>query len=274
MCFKEKEDESQFLAIINTIGYYKFSQYFRHFYDISGNTKCFKEGTQGRDIIEAYQRNEELRQILIVMLLKIESRLKTQLIEVLIQERKDIYWCYHSDYSDLNLIDKATEKSGKSKSKSEYKAQSTKLFFQQYPNHTKLPAWVVLQSHEFGTLCYLMKHSKFSNQALIAIVKKFALPKSFKAYKLIDVFNALRHLRNLCVHHEKILGESIRVKPPLWKDLPTNTDSKIDNFIHWITCLLFSMMHKNTYESELLSIIEKIQATCPKSMQILHYPLP
>jgi abortive infection bacteriophage resistance protein len=268
LLFKNHYEEERLERLLATIGYYKLSQYFKHFY-ISPKARQFKAETTSKHIITAYRQNERLRTCLIDALLKIEAKLKTQLTEALINQGQDIYWVYNPNYGDLKLLEKATEKNNR-----RYKAQATHLFYEQYPNHVRLPAWVVMQAHEFGTLCQLMRHEHVPKRVLIYTFKQFGMQAGVKSFHFIKMFDALRHVRNLCVHHEKLLGEHIRIAPPVWSELDPKMAHRLDNTLFWIEHLLKSVTLRGSFANAMQQIISTVNTTCPESLHIkLYRPL-
>lgn len=271
LAFKNAYEEQRFLKLMNTVGYYRLSQYFKHFY-VAKTSKKFINGTTAKQIITAYKQNERLRSLLIDSLLKIESKLRTLLTEQLILETQDVYWCYHTHFSELELVTKATRIRTDYKTKKQlFTEQSTRLFFEYYPAHTQVPAWVVMQCQEFGTLCQLLRHKQVPKKVVKSMVGQLALPKEHNYNSLYNIFDALRHLRNLCVHHEKLLGEHLRIAPPLWTGLHPNMAHRLTNYLFWTEHLLQSVTARDSFSNELQEIIKIVNRDCPKSMHIEVY---
>jgi abortive infection bacteriophage resistance protein len=258
LLFRDIYEEDRFIKLIQSVGYYPLSQYFKHFYQ--PNSKLFKPNTQAKSIITTYRQNERLRLLLIASLLKLETKFRTLLTEQMIATTTDIYWCYNSAFENLGLITTATRKQ-----QGNYTEQATRLFVQQYPEHTQLPAWVVMQPQNFGTLCELLKHSKTPRKIWLPIIKELNFPKKYTPKTLYPVFNALRYLRNICVHQGKLLGENLRISPPLWIDIPAQDAQKISNTIAWVQHLLQSVTERGSFNTELREIQKTLQQFCPSS---------
>jgi len=271
LTFKNIHEELRFQKLINTVGYYRLSQYFKHFYT-TYHSKQFITDIKAKQIITAYKQNERLRILLIDALLKLESKLRTLLTEELILATRDVYWCYEPSFAAMELVSKATRTRTDRKTHQEsYTEQSTRLFFEHYPKHKRIPAWVAMQSQEFGTLCQLLKHRSFPKRILKSMVGQFALPKEQNYNSLYPIFDALRHLRNLCVHHEKLIGEQLRIAPPLWNGLHPNLAHSLPNFLFWIERLLQSVTVRDSFANELREIIQIVNRDCPQSMHIAVY---
>jgi abortive infection bacteriophage resistance protein len=266
LTFKNDYEEERFVRLLDTIGYYKLSQYFKHFYTGSC-TKQFTEGTTGKHIITAYKQNERLRSVLIDALLKLECKLRTLLTEAMIASTQTHYWCYGSEFKALKLVEAATRRN----SKGLYHAQSTQLFNTQYPSHTQLPAWVIMQAQDFGTLCQLLKHKHCEPKVRKRIAKSLALPFPHKYTALYNIFDALRYLRNKCVHHEKLLGEGLRVAPPLWVGVPSERTHYLDNALFWVEHLLKSVTVRASFSQQLGAIVDTVNSQCPEALHLVAY---
>ncbi|MDX2086174.1 MAG: Abi family protein [Candidatus Melainabacteria bacterium] len=266
--FKNSYEEDRFLRLLNTVGYYKLSQYFKHFYT-SPKTKIFVAGTSSKQILTAHRQNERLRSLFIDSLLKIESRMKTLITEKMIQEKNDIYWCFLPEFAELELPKKALAKNQNGL----YTAQSTQIFFEHYPSHThdRLPAWVVMQSQSFGTLCQLLRHQAMPKRLLKKSIASEWMPERVNYTSVYKVFDAMRHLRNLSVHHGKLLGESIRIAPPPWNGLDSKMVHRLDNFLFWIEQLLKPVTPRDSFSKEMKEIIDIVNRDCPETMHIKFY---
>ncbi len=262
LLFRDIYEEARFVKLIQSVGYYPLSQYFKHFYQ--PNLKLFKPNTQAKSIITTYRQNERLRLLLIASLLKLETKFRTLLTEQLIATTADIYWCYNPAFENLGLITTATQKQ-----QGNYTEQATRLFARQYPKHTQLPAWVVIQSQDFGTLCRLLNHPQTPKTIWTPMIQAFKFPKKYNQKSIYKVFNALRHLRNICVHQGKLIGENLRISPPLWINITPQDAQKLSNTIAWIQHLLQSVTERNSFHTELKEIKQILQQSCPSSCWIV-----
>jgi abortive infection bacteriophage resistance protein len=268
------EEETMLRHCIESIGYYQFSTYLKHFYDLPKENKIFKPNTEVAMILKSYEINEALRQVLFNALLKIENHLKSFLVEVFTLEFQDAYWCDYETFASLNLTAKALEKNKLTKNKVEesYKHQATRLFFYQYESHSKkeLPAWVVLQCQAFGTLALLLqmpKNKKYKKQVK-PILKKFAvaiqLPKSFELKDLYPIYYALRYLRNVVVHSDKLVGETPHIKASVYDN--TQDLGSLKNTLKWVTHLMRVIEPNGNFEVKLNQLRNEVCATLPKDL--------
>ncbi len=275
-CFSVQE-EKLLRQCIESIGYYHFSTYLKHFYDFPKRNKVFRQDTQVKDILKLYEMNEALRQILFKALFKIENHLKTFLIEAFISEFQDAYWCDYKTFASLNLTTKALalEKNKLKKNKPEeeaYKYQATRLFFYHYPDHaqTALPAWVVLQCQEFGTLSLLLKipknktHKKQVKAVLQKLAQKINLPRSLSINELYDVYNGLRYLRNEVVHGGKLLGETLHINAPAYETY--QSFHTLTNTLKWVAHLMHIIEPQDDFEERLNALRNDVCATLPKDL--------
>jgi abortive infection bacteriophage resistance protein len=261
LVFSDNDEETRFVKLIKSVGYYHLSQYFRHFYQ--PNSKKIKPNTPANSIITTYQQNERLRLLLIASLLKLELKSKTLLTEQMITTTQDIYWCYDNAFENLALVATATRKHN-----DKYTEQATRLFLQQYPSHTQLPAWAVMQSQDFGTLCGLLKHAKTPRKIWLPIIQELGFPKNYSPKTLYPVFNALRYLRNICVHQGKLVGENLRISPPLWVEIDPQEAQKVSNTIAWIQHLLQSVTERDSFNQEFNEIKKMLRSSSPPSCWI------
>jgi abortive infection bacteriophage resistance protein len=271
LLFRTIYEEESFKRLVNAVGYYRVSQYFKHFYK-KETPKTFLSGTKAKQIIAAYKQNERLRALLIEALIKIEGKLNTLLTEHMITLSKDIYWCYQPHFQHFKLVEAATESRVNQKTgKPAYAHQATRLFLEHYPEHSQLPAWVVMQCQSFGTLCVLLKQEGVPNDVTKIMTKKWTLPQKYSYKSFYPALNALRYLRNLCVHNEKLLGEFLRIAPPLWQGINEKEANYLPNFLCWVTHLLQGVTERKSFSKELNEIIKATQENCPLSLQ-LHMP--
>jgi abortive infection bacteriophage resistance protein len=214
---------------------------------------------------DAYLHNEHLRLLIISALFKIESALRTRLTEAMIKHTQNVYWCYDPSFQQLALIETAERQKQQS-----YTEQPTRLFKQQYPHHDKLPAWVVMQCQNFGTLCQLLTHKQTPKQVLRTTAILFNLPEDYQIKQISAVMNALRHLRNLCVHHGKLLGETFRITPPLWGNTADKEKGRVLHYCYWIHHLLKTVQERDPFVNEFHALQEQIKIELPEPLWIGH----
>jgi abortive infection bacteriophage resistance protein len=257
LTFKGDHNKDSFRRLILSVGYYKISQYFKHFYT-NRKDKIFSD-IHSDSIKKAYSQNERLRRILVSALLQIENFLSTLIVESMNHREGFAYWHYSEQYQDLNLLAPCFQRN----SKGAFLNQPVAHFKADYPSHTLLPSWVVLPCHDFGTLCQLIP--LLPSQARKEIARKLQLPRKYRSEQIYDVFNGLRYLRNQCVHNKKLLGESIKTAPPLFEgQLDAN---HLNNCLAWILYFSFSMNGKSSTYNELQEI-EKVCLDLPEKLQI------
>lgn len=263
------QEEKSLRQCIKSIGYYQFSAYLKHFYTNPKSNKVFKPNTEVAMILKSYEINEALRQVLFKALLKIENHLKSFLVEIFMIEFQDAYWYKSPTFRHLSLLAEAL---AKDKDGRNYKHQATRLFFYQYESHSKqdLPAWVVLQCQAFGTLALLlqMPKNKQCRKQVKPVLKKFAiaiqLPKSFELKDLYPVYYALRYLRNVVVHSDKLVGETPHIKASVYDD--TQDQNSLKNTLKWVTHLMKVIEPHGDFEKQLNALRNDACATLPKDL--------
>jgi abortive infection bacteriophage resistance protein len=126
-----------------------------------------------------------------------------------------------------------------------------------------------MQCQSFGTLTALLKPKALPATISSKIAEEWPLSKNYKREALYPTFNALRYLRNLCAHHEKLLGEPLRIAPPLWQGIDAKKVSHLPNFLCWVEHLLQGVTERDSFSQGLKEIAKATQESCPKSLQLL-----
>jgi abortive infection bacteriophage resistance protein len=76
----------------------------------------------------------------------------------------------------------------------------------------------------------------------------------------------MRHLRNLCVHHGKLIGESLRIAPPKWND--SVQPHHIKNALFWVEHLNNQLTERDSVSNALGVIRKDLESQCPQSLWI------
>jgi abortive infection bacteriophage resistance protein len=229
---KEKED---LIRLIEKVGYYSFSRYFKHFYQ--KNSKTFQENTSAIQIIQAFEENEVLRYLLVPALLSLEARLSTLIVETMVQQSSDIYWHLHKDFETITLSPPLSSLRNN-------------------------PSWELISKQDFGTLCKILQRIPYRSKK--KILRTFHISKPFRPEQIYDIFNGLRFLRNQCVHKEKLLGEGFKTAPPPF--IEGSKPHHLSNLVHWIIFLSLSIDENNTLKDEIEEIRTRVKKTLPKTL--------
>jgi abortive infection bacteriophage resistance protein len=119
----------------------------------------------------------------------------------------------------------------------------------------------------FGT--YVKLYAKSPKKVRKHTAEFFDSPKYVSTLECIKIFNSLRHLRNLCMHHGKLIGESLRISPVLWKGLDPKFSNSLANHLAWMTHLQKSTRSKNSFQKELTEIIKALNTPdLPRSVHL------
>lgn len=200
-------DRAELIAILSHLNYYRLSAYL-YPYRANNGSESFKPGTEIDAVLQVYRFDEQLRNVLVAGLERVEVSFRTSLA----------YECSHSfgpfgyveatnlpdcSRGDLvKLLAKITEE--KDKSSEQFKEH----FCDKYGDkHPFLPIWMAVELMSFGTLNSLLRGLDHR------IRQKIASRYSIDQVVLTSWFLALNALRNLCAHHSRIWNRIFGVKP-------------------------------------------------------------
>lgn len=204
------------LKALSSIGYYRLRGYCYTLYD--NNTKQFIPGTSFHDILQLYEFDTKLSELLFSFLAKIEVALRVRLTESLLVygdslvlgnpipfQDKKIYWQnYSSVCSEI--------------------ARSHDVFIRHnFQNHDgQIPLWAAVEVMSFGTLSRIIKNLKTGNGSAFTHLSGFYKYKSKKgnlvkpsSKMLSSWIQALVVLRNTCAHNARIYNRSFNTSPEI-----------------------------------------------------------
>ncbi len=224
LCFTEEEEEEEegFIAnILETVGYYRLSGYFHFYYrdDLDDSTQhIFRQNTRFKDVYTIYQLDEQVRQILLDALFKIEISLKTRLDlelcnfgksqnepfpelwylkEAHFKDTKEFSSCFHQVCNDMEFNEKEPRHPFIASFKYKYEDQ--------FP-----PSWMIVETLMFGTLSKIIEKLKRSHRKDIAKHYGYHSDKDF-----VKAVNALGNLRNISAHHGRVWNREFGIVPPV-----------------------------------------------------------
>ncbi len=246
-------------STLSNISYYRLAGYWWSFQIDKVNHK-FYDGTSFEDIIELYNFDAQLRQIIFKVIEKNEIGLRTKLIHYLSQEFSPWWFenpsLFKNQVAFENLLN--TIKSEVYRSKDEF----IKTHFLKYKNDKRLPpSWKALEITSLGTISKLYGNLKNQIEAKDKIAKDFG---AVNHQYLPSWLQSMTYIRNLCAHHNRLFNKRLVIKPKLLKSPPQLFISRIPSdhsqiYLH--LCLLIYMYSKvspeNNVKKELIDLFKR-----------------
>lgn len=246
-------------STLSNISYYRLAGYWWSFQIDKVNHK-FYDGTSFEDIIELYNFDAQLRQIIFKVIEKNEIGLRTKLIHYLSQEFSPWWFenpsLFKNQVAFENLLN--TIKSEVYRSKDEF----IKTHFLKYKNDKRLPpSWKALEITSLGTISKLYGNLKNQIEAKDKIAKDFG---AVNHQYLPSWLQSMTYIRNLCAHHNRLFNKRLVIKPKLHKSPPQLFISRIPSdhsqiYLH--LCLLIYMYSKvspeNNVKKELIDLFKR-----------------
>lgn len=201
---------------LRKIGYYRLRGYSFQLYDNSA--KKYLPGTKFNNILQIYEFDQDLSEIIFSMISKIEVALRTRLVEAML---------IHGDaliLQDSSIFkDKKMYWQNMSAIAAEI-ARSNDIFIKHnFERHEgEIPVWAVVEVLSFGTLSKIIKNLKTGQESTYAVLAdnyKYISPKGNTVNPSQKLFaswvQAVAVLRNICAHNSRIYNRTIHTTPEL-----------------------------------------------------------
>lgn len=209
---------------LNYISYYRLSGYtitFEKFYN-GKRSHIFKEGTSFENIIELYNFDRLLRNLVMDAIERIEVAIRTQICLILATTYNDSHWQLNFDlFKNIDIhklfLKKCIEEQRRSR---EIFANHYK---HKYDEPEMLPAWMLSELLPLGAWSRLFDNID-QRQDRKKIADKFNLPQT----ELASWLHSLTYIRNLCAHHSRLWNRHFTITPKAPKQnrehfIPNNT---------------------------------------------------
>lgn len=257
-------DENLAKDFLSRVSYFRMKYFWIDMIDKDSDN--FKEGVYFEDIIERYEFDKSLRQILFDAIETLEVALRTKTISILSLETGTGLW-----YLDERLFDnKEYLKEFVFKLKYEFE-RSTDPFARDYIraninwNKDSLQgdnpdAWMIIETATFGSLSKMYKNLKTQSPLKSTIANEFGL---YSSKELSSWLEAISILRNIVAHHSRLWyrifsKKTINIKKPrnkwLCQDLTEYQRMRAFGVISCHLYLLNSITPNNTLKEELLQL--------------------
>lgn len=223
LLLKEKEkglildDLKKTEEIISRIGYYRLRGYWFQLYDMA--TGKFKENTTFSKIVNIYNFDTQLREIIFDMTCRIEIALRTRFCEAILDISNDpIAYLDPAFFNDKTLFWSNTALLSK-----EINRSKDVFIIHNNKNHDgNIPIWAAVEVMSFGTLSKFISNlskadcSVFSN---IAKHYKYTTNNGHEISPRPEMLNSWIKttvvLRNTCAHNARVYNRSSATKPTL-----------------------------------------------------------
>jgi len=186
---------------LSQIWYYRLSWYFKYFQNWEND---FKKWTTFKQVLDIYRFDKQLRLLLLDLLERIESSLKTCFVDSIWLCFNDKYFIYdNNSYKNTKGFDltlEYIENEIKRVSKSEIMIKH----WEEYEKICKIPIWILVNILSFGTVVRILLN--LSNSSRKALKKCYWI----KIWILLSWFVWLNDLRNYCAHHNRVWNRRMK----------------------------------------------------------------
>ena len=202
--------------VLRTIGFYRLRGYSFQLYD--NIKKEYLPGTSFDDILEIYNFDQELSELIFSIISKIEVALRVRLTEALLIHGDALIL---QDSSIFN--DKKKYWQNLSTISSEI-ARSNDVFIRHnFDNHDgEIPVWAAVEVMSFGTLSKVIKNLRTgagSSYSILADNYKYLSPKGKNVKPSLDMLSSWIHtvsiVRNMCAHNSRLYNRTIHTSPEI-----------------------------------------------------------
>jgi len=193
---------------LSTISYYRLKGYWWDMQDDFQN-HTFTQDTIFEDIVERYDFDKKLRQILFDAVESIEVTLRSKMIYHLSLKHGGLW------YLDASLfIDKVRHQNHLSDLKKEFN-RSHEIFAQDHRNRCQgkdADAWKIFEVASFGTLSKFYKNLQHQLPEKLTIANEFGLNRQSELSSWLE---AISYVRNIVAHHSRLWNRNM-VRTPIF----------------------------------------------------------
>ena len=261
-------DEKKALVFLSRISYFRLKYYWIDMLDDSTENE-FQEDACFDDVIERYEFDKQLRQILFNAIEILEVGLRSKVINILSQQASNGLW-----YLDKSLFENANyHENFVLELKYEF-GRSTDPFARDYINkHTSWEAnsfdgdnpdaWMIFETATFGTLSKMYKNLKPQLPARSFIAGEFGL---YSSKELSSWLESISVLRNVIAHHSRLWYRIFPKKPITPKgqrdqwlnaEMTDNQKKRAFGVISTLLYLTNAICPNNTIKADVLELFDK-----------------
>lgn len=209
------------------------------------NTKKYKDNTKFEDIYYLYKLDEELRNLFLKYILKIEKTIKSHysyfFCEKFGESQKEYLNVNNFDYDNFQLkVNSLVLSLDKELNSDKYD-----FIVHNRKSHKNVPFWVLINTLTFGTISKIYKYSKTSIK--INVAKEF----NIRYEELISMLGVITKFRNVCAHNERLYNYN--TKQNCIRDLPIHKAPKFKgkgkNDLFSITICFKYLLKENDFKT-------------------------
>lgn len=240
---------------LNQVNYYRFSGYLKLF----SKNDVFDGVTKFNDIVDIYNFDNKLRNLLSYFLGYIEVLIKTQLALTLSLKLGPIFYLDKENFLDEKIFIDLNEKINKNINDNINNNKNSNRLFVKHFEGTPLPIWVLVEILSFGNISRMFSNLTDFNKNQVCNNYLKISKEYLKNYLFV-----LSSLRNSCAHYVRIYGKKFEFTPKIY-----NKDKKIllDNGFDWsknnnklFICIfiMVKLMKSTNKKEELIADLNKL----------------
>ena len=232
-------NESTAFERLASISYYRLKGYWWDMQDDFENHK-FAQGTVFEDIIERYEFDKKLRQVLFDAVESVEVALRSKMIYHLSLKHGGLWYLNPSLF-----VDRKRHQSHLDELKKEF-ARSHEIFAKDH--RTRYPdkdadAWKIFEVASFGTLSKFYKNLQHQLPEKLIIANEFGLNRQSELSSWLE---AISYIRNIIAHHSRLWNRNMVKRPAsnlnnpsgVWFQRPLNSVQTKKPFLI-ISCMVY-----------------------------------
>lgn len=248
------------------MNYYRLSAYLFPFRNNDG-TEGYVPGTTLGSILEIYQFDEELRNVLVGGLETVEISFRTKIAYYFSHACGPFGYVQRGNLPDLDSTARLDffrrVESERDKSREAFKDHFLKKYGD---NHEYLPLWMAVELMSFGTLFSLLSGMDYK------IRQRIASEYGIDQVVLVSWFRALNTLRNLCAHHSRIWNREFGDKPlipkknTLWTTPVVIPNNCVFGFASLLAHLTVRINSASDWKSRFLGLLSRYNQVSRSAM--------
>lgn len=251
-------------SYLSRVSYFRLKYFWNDLIDkVSGD---FKEDTYFEHIIERYEFDRSLRQILFKAIETLEVGLRSKIISILSNSTGTGLWYLddklfeYSNYHTELVLDLKYEFGRSTDPFARNFIRESSNWDDSSFNGDNPDAWMILETTTFGTLSKLYKNLKKQSPLQSVIAKEFGL---YSSNDLSSWLESISVLRNVVAHHSRIWYRIFAKRPANIKNhrdewlAQEMTDNQSKRAFGVISCLLYlcnALNPNNTLKREIKSL--------------------
>ena len=262
----EIESYDQVEDALRTIGYYRLRGYSFQLYN--NDSKKYVVGTKFENILQLYQFDQKLSNLIFSMISKIEVALRVRLVEALLIHNDVLILQDSSIFKDKKMYWR-----NMSTISSEI-ARSNDVFIKHnFKNHEgEIPVWAIVEVLSFGTMSKIIKNLKTgldSAYVILANNYKYVSKKGNLVRPSQKMFTSwvqgISILRNMCAHNSRIYNRTIHTTPEILdvdKIIPTTSHNGVYQ-------ILLAMKYLRASNQEWMEFVNKLEKLLEENQDVI-----